>query len=133
MKRCSALLSLLFSVFLLTPARALEGPEAAYQKFVAASKAADIDALLAVSTQAKVIEFHQEFDGHPEKLAEMKQLMKQMAPISYKIRESKISKSGNSASLWVDAVALDFFKLNDPKAKPEKENMEVRVVKEGGV
>jgi len=132
MKKTSALLACLFSLAAVSPAFAQESPAAAYQKFVEASKASDIDAMLAISSKSMVNEFHKEFSNNPEKLAEMKKLVKVMAPISYKVRDTKVSKDGNSASLFVDAVAMDFFKLNDPKAKPEKENMEVRLVKEDG-
>jgi hypothetical protein len=85
---------------------------------------------LAVSSAAKVKEFHQEVTT-PEQREEVRKLMKAMAPITYKVRKTEISKDGNKASLFVDATALDFFSMSDPKAKPQRENVEVRLVKEG--
>ena len=131
MKVSSALLTLLLGIALQSPALAQENPEAVYKKWVEASKAGDVEALLAISSKPKVDEFHQEFTT-PEKIAEIKKIMKLMAPISYKIQEQKISTDGNRATLKGQVVALDFFKMNDPKAKPEKDALEVKLVKEAG-
>ncbi|MCE9624005.1 MAG: nuclear transport factor 2 family protein [Deltaproteobacteria bacterium] len=114
-----------------SPLHAQSTPESTYAEWVKASKVGDIDAMLALSSKSMVDEFNQDY-AKPEKKAEIQKLMKLLAPVSYKIREQKISKDGNSASLLVDAVALDLFKMGDPKAKPEKENVEVKLVKEGG-
>jgi hypothetical protein len=86
---------------------------------------------LAISSAAKVKEFHQEVVT-PEQREEVRKLMKAMAPITYQVKKTELSQDGNKASLFVDATALDFFSMNDPKAKPERENVEVRLVKEGG-
>ncbi len=120
-------------LFLLFPNSLWAGdsPEVIYQVWVEASRAGDIDRLLAVSSAAKVKEFHQEFSS-PEKKEEIRKLMKVMAPKSYEVKKTEVSPDGNKASLFVDAIAMDFFSLNDPKAKPERETMEVRLVKEGG-
>jgi hypothetical protein len=120
----------LFLLFFLPAAlQAQESPEAAYDQWVAASKAGDIPGLLAVSSPAKVKEFHQEFNS-PQKQEEIRNLMKAMAPITYKVKKTIKAPDGNSASLFLDAIARDFFSLNDPKAKPEQENVEVRLVRE---
>lgn len=120
------------AVFLFTsPLFAQENPEAVYAKWVAASKAGDIQGLLAISSAAKVKEFDQEYSS-PEKKEEIRKLMKLMAPLSYQVKKTDISSDGNKASLTMDVTALDFFEMNDPKAKPRQENAEVRLVKESG-
>lgn len=124
------LLSFLVIIFPQKQVAAGDGPEVIYQVWVEASRAGNIEKLLEVSSLAKVKEFHQEFTT-PEKQEEIRKLMKIMAPITYKINKTEISPDGKKASLFLDATARDFFTLNDPKAKPEKENMEVRLVKEG--
>jgi hypothetical protein len=128
----SIILVFFLSIFLSPAAlRAQDSPEAAYQKWVEASRAEDIPGLLSVSSAAKVKEFHQEYSS-PAQQAEIRNLMKAMAPLNYKITKTVPSKDGNKTSLFMDATARDFFTLNDPKAKPEKEHVEVRLVKENG-
>ncbi len=132
MRSILASLALLSACLAFTPAiQAQNTPESAYADWVAASKAGDLDKVLALSSKEKVDEYNKEFNS-PEKQAEIKNLMKLMAPISYKVKQTDLSKDGGKASLKVDAVARDFFSLNDPKAKPQKEKVEVRLVKEGG-
>lgn len=121
----------LFALSLALPLGAQESPEAVYAKWVAASKAGDIQGLLAISSAAKVKEFNSEFMT-PEQQAEIRKIMKAMAPINYKIKDVKTSADGNKTSLFLDMTALDFFEMNDPKAKPKKEFAEVRLLKEGG-
>jgi len=111
---------------------AQESPEAAYAKWVEVSKAGDVDGLLALSSEAKVKEFKEEVKT-PEQRQEIQKIMKAMAPTSYKVTKTNLSADGKKASLWIDAMAMDFFSLNDPKAKPQKEVMEVRLFKEKGV
>ncbi len=125
------LIFILFGASLPSASHAGDSPEVMYQVWIEASRAGDIDKMLSVSSAQKVKEFHQEFTT-PEKREELKRLIKVMAPKSYKVRKSELSPEGTKASLWLDALALDFFSLNDPKAKPQKEEIEVRLVKEGG-
>jgi len=132
MRSTLASLALLLASLAFVPAiQAQNTPESAYAEWVAASKAGDLDKMLALSSQEKVDEFNQDINT-PEKKAEVRELAKLMAPISYKVKKTDLSKDGNKASLQLDAMARDFFTLNDPKAKPQKENIEVRLVKEGG-
>lgn len=128
-----SILLVFFSWLLGTPSLlfAQDTPEAIYQKWVEASRAGNIQALLAVSSAQKAKEFHQEY-SRPEQQEEIRRFMKLMAPISYKLTKTVPSKDGNKASLFMDAIARDFFSLNDPSAKPQKENVEVRMVKENG-
>src|SRR5262249_22160687 len=90
-----------------TPAFAPETPEAASAKWVEISKAGDLDALLALSSAAKVKEFHQEIST-PEKKDEIRRIMKATAPKSYQVKHQELSRDGNKASLFVEAVELDF-------------------------
>lgn len=129
MRRLSFLLLVLF----VAPfsAAAQDSPEATYAKWVQVSKAGDVDGLLALSSAAKVKEFHSDITT-PEKKAEVKKFMKALAPISYTVKSSEISKDGKKATLKIDAIALDFFSMDDPKAKPGPEKMKVTLLKEGG-
>src|SRR5262245_9112036 len=112
-----------------SPVLAQEGPEAVYQTWVEASRTGDIDRLLSISSAAKIKEYHNEVNT-PEKREETKKLMKLLAPITYQVKKTEISKDGRKAVLLLDATARDFFSLGDPKAKPQHENVEVRLVKE---
>ncbi|MFO1463345.1 MAG: hypothetical protein U1F66_06175 [bacterium] len=125
-----ALLSTLLAFSI--PLQAQNTPEAAYAEWVAASKAGDLDKMLALSSKEKVDDFNKDITT-PEKKAEIREIAKLMAPIKYQVKKSELSKGGNKATLQLDALARDFFSLNDPKAKPQQENIEVKLVKEGGV
>lgn len=132
MRATLASLALLSTLLSLSPQLLAQNtPEAAYAEWVAASKAGDLDKMLSLSSKQKVDEFNQDINT-PEKKAEVREIAKAMAPINYKIKKSDLSKDGNKASLQLDALSRDFFSLGDPKAKPQKENIEVRLVKEGG-
>jgi hypothetical protein len=120
-----------FLLLLSNPLWAGDGPEVIYQVWVNASRAGDIDKLLAISSATKAEEFHQEIST-PEKKEEIRNIMKAVAPKSYEVKRKVVSPDGNKVSLFVEALEVDFFSLNDPKAKPEKQNVEVRLVKEGG-
>jgi hypothetical protein len=58
--------------------------------------------------------------------------MMALAPKSYTVKSSEVSKDGKKATLKIDAIALDFFSMGDPKAKPKPEKMKVTLLKEGG-
>lgn len=117
--------------FISAPLLAQDSPEAAFDKWVQVSKSGDVDALLGLSSAEKVKEFHQDIKT-PEQRAEVQKMMKLLAPKSYTVKSSTVSKDGKKATLKIDAVALDFFSMSDPKAKPTAEKMKVTLVKEGG-
>jgi SnoaL-like protein len=130
MMRSKILILIFLALFgLPSPVLAQDSPEAVYQAWVEASRAGDIDRLLTISSAAKVKEYHNEVNT-PEKREEMKKIMKMMAPITYQVKKTEVSKEGRKAVLLVDATARDFFSLDDPKVKPQHENVEVRLVKE---
>ncbi|HKY62462.1 MAG TPA: hypothetical protein VJR29_03505 [bacterium] len=122
---------LALALSLSSPLFAQNTPEAAYAQWVEVSKAGDVDGLLALSTAEKVKEYHRDVKT-PEQKAEVQKLMKALAPKSYTVKSSEISKDGKKATLKIDAIALDFFSMGDPKAKPGPEKMKVTLVKEGG-
>jgi len=111
---------------------AQDSPEAVYAKWVEVSKAGDVDGLLALSTEAKVKEFREEVKT-PEQRLEVQKIMKGVAPVTYKVTKTTLSPDGKKASVWTEGMAIDFFSMNDPKAKPQKEVSEVRLLKENGV
>lgn len=129
MKKLLTLPILILGFTVTTPLLGQESPEAVYQKWVEASRAGDIQGLLALSSAEKVKEFHEEYPS-PQQQEEIRSLMKAMAPITYQVNKSVPSKDGGKTSLFLDATALDFFSLSDPKAKPQRETIEVRLVKE---
>ena len=118
-------------LFLAAPLSAQDSPEAAYAKWVQISKAGDVDALVALSSAQKRKEFEQEVKT-PKQRAEIKKFMMALAPKSYTVTSSEVSKDGKKATLKIDAIALDFFSMDDPKAKPKPEKMKVTLLKEGG-
>jgi len=129
--RFSCLFLVLFALaFLPINLSAQESPEALYKKWVETCKAGDVQGLLDLSTKAKLKEFRDEHDT-PEQIAEMKKMMMEFSPISYTVKSTQISPDGNKASLWVEALEKPFF--SDKKnPKPEKETVEVRLLKEDG-
>lgn len=114
-----------------SPLLAQDSPEATFAKWVQVSKAGDLEGLLALSSAEKLKEFHQDIKT-PEQKAEVQKMMKVLAPKSYTVKSSEVSKDGKKATLKIDAIALDFFSMGDPKAKPGPEKMKVTLLKEGG-
>ncbi|HKX12827.1 MAG TPA: hypothetical protein VJP40_06715, partial [bacterium] len=131
MRRFYSASLVLASLFLSLPLSAQDSPEAAYAQWVKISKAGDVDALVALSSAEKRKEFEQEVKT-PEQRAEIKKFMMALAPVSYTVKSSEISKDGKKATLKIDAIARDFFSMDDPKAKPKPEKMKVTLLKEGG-
>ncbi len=125
------LLIFLSLLFMAPKLWAQDNPEVSYQKWVAASQAGDIEALLAVSSDEKVQEYHRDFSTK-EQRAEIQKLMRAMAPISYQVKQTKISNDGKRAKLQLDGTARGFFALGDANAQPVKQFIEVLLVWESG-